>query len=191
MMRIIKITLSVFITGFLIWGFKPGREIRDLVQWTENMKVNWDDYKGGITDTSKIASSNCGIYCIPQVIDDSATVTLIAYLDRTKSWVSRRHADSLFLKHEQGHFDLTEAYARKLRKKISTIRPGRDKFSEEIKKFYDWAWDDLQKQQAAYDKATEEGAIDFAQRTWETHIEDLLLQYKDYASPTVKIQIVN
>jgi hypothetical protein len=190
-MRLIKITLSLLITGFMIWGFKPDREIRDLVEWTETTKVNWGDYKGGIKDTSKIASTNCGIYCIPQVLDDSATITLIAYLDRTKSWVSKRHADSLFLKHEQGHFDLTEAYTRKLRKKISSIRPARDNFTNEIKKFYNWAWEDLQKQQAAYDKATDEGAIDFAQRVWDTHIQNLLLQYKDYASPNVKIGIVN
>ena len=186
-----KITLSLLFTGIIICGFKPERAIRDLVQWTENTKINWDDYKGGITDTSKIASSNCGIYCIPQVIGDSGSVTLIAYLDREKSWVSRHHADSLLMKHEQGHFDLTEAYARKLRKKISTIRPARENFSAEIKKFYNWAWEDLQKQQAAYDKATDEGAIDFAQRVWDAHIENLLLQYKDFASPTVKIGVVN
>ncbi|MEP7170807.1 MAG: DUF922 domain-containing protein, partial [Bacteroidota bacterium] len=154
-------------------------------------KVKCDDYKGGIMDTTKIASSSCGIYCIPQVIGDSASVTLIAYLDRNKSWASKRHTDSLFLKHEQGHFDLTEAYARKLRKKISTIRPARDNFSAEIKKFYNYAWEDLQKQQAAYDKATDEGAVDFAQRVWDTHITNLLLQNKEFASSTVKIGVVN
>lgn len=165
--------------------------MRDLIEWNVATKVNWDDYKGGITDTSKIASSSCGIYCIPQVLGDSASVTLIAYFDRNKSWANKRHTDSLFLKHEQGHFDLTEAYARKLRKKISSIRPGRDKFSEEIKKFYNWAWDDLQKQQEAYDKATDHGAVDFAQRVWDAHIENLLLQNKEFATPTIKIGIVN
>lgn len=187
----IKFTLPLLLTGILVWGFKPDRAIRDLVEWTDTTKVKWDDYKGGITDTAKIASSSCGIYCIPQVIGDSASVTLIAYLDRSKSWVSRRNTDSLFLKHEQGHFDLTEAYARKLRKKISTIRPARENFSAEIKKFYNWAWEDLQKQQAAYDKATDEGGVDFAQRVWDTHIANLLLQNKEFASQTVKIGVVN
>ena len=46
-------------------------------------------------------------------------------------------------------------------------------------------------QQAAYDKATDEGAVDFAQKVWDTHIQNLLLQNKDYASSTVKIGIVN
>ncbi|MEO5571918.1 MAG: DUF922 domain-containing protein [Bacteroidia bacterium] len=190
-MKILKITLPLILTGIVALGFKPDRGIRDLIEWNESAKVKWDDYKGGITDTIKIASSNCGIYCIPQVLGDSASITLIAYFDRNKSWVSKHHADSFFLKHEQGHFDLTEAYARKLRKKISTIRPARENFSAEIKKFYNWAWEDLQKQQAAYDKATDEGAVDFAQKVWDTHIQNLLLQNKDYASSTVKIGIVN
>lgn len=190
-MRTIKITLAILFTGSIIYGFKPERAVRDLVEWTDTTKVKWDDYKGGITDTAKVASSNCGIYCIPQVLGDSATITLIAYMDRNKSWVSKRHADNLFLKHEQGHFDLTEAYARKLRKKISKIRPARENFTAEVKKFYNWAWEDLQKQQSAYDKATEEGAIDFAQRVWDTQIQNLLMENKEYASPTVKIGIVN
>ena len=144
-----------------------------------------------MNDTSKIASSSCGIYCIPQMFGDSASITLIAYFDRNKSWVNNHHADSLFLKHEQGHFDLTEAYARKLRKKISSIRPGRDQFSAEVKKFYNWTWEDLQKQQEAYDKATDHGAVDFAQRVWDAQIQNLLLENSNYAAPAVKIGVVN
>jgi uncharacterized protein DUF922 len=190
-MRMMKFTLPLLFAGILMWGFKPDRGIRDLIEWNENTKVKWDDYKGGITDTSKIASSSCGIYCIPQVLGDSASVTLIAYFDCNKSWVNKHHADSLFLKHEQGHFDLTEAYARKLRKKISGIRPARENFSAEIKKFYNWAWEDLQKQQEAYDKATDHGAVDFAQRVWDAHIQNLLLQNSKYAVPAVKIGVVD
>ena len=83
-MKLFKIALPLITAGILALGFRPDRGTRDLVEWKENLKVNWDDYKGGITDTVKIASSNCGIYCIPQVIGDSASITLIAYLNNIK-----------------------------------------------------------------------------------------------------------
>lgn len=188
----LKLYLVLVAVGFTTFsGFKPERGIRDLMEWNENQKVNWEDYKGHITDTTKIASSSCGIYCIPQVIGDSAEVTLTAYFDRRKSWVCKHHADSFLLQHEQGHFDLTEAYARKLRKKIATLKLTRENFSQEIGKFYDWGWEDLQKQQASYDKATDHGAVDFAQRTWDKHIRENLQLYKDYSSPTVKFKILD
>ncbi len=186
--RIIALMLPAAILTF---GFSGNRGIRDMVEWNESQKISWEDYKGKITDTSKITSSCCGIYCIPQVIGDSGIITIVAYFDRNKSWVSRKHSDSLLLIHEQGHFDLTEVYARKLRKKISSIRPAEENFSAEIKKFYSWAWDDLQKQHAAYDKATDHGAIDFAQRTWDKYIDEHLNLYKNFSSSEVRIRVVN
>lgn len=190
-MKLTKYFLSSLFVVFVITGFKPDRGIRDLIEWNQGLKVNWNDYKGPIADTTKIASSDCGIYCIPQVLGDTGVVTLVAYFDRNKSWVCRHHADAFLLQHEQGHFDLTEAYARKLRKKVASLKLNRENFSSEIQKFYNWAWEDLQKQQAAYDKATDHGAVDFAQHTWDKYIKEHLELYKDYFSPTVRFEIQN
>lgn len=188
-MKSLKIILPLFPLLLLSSAFNNGRAVRDLIEWNDNQKVVWEDYKGRIADTSKIASSTCGIYCIPQIIGDSGEVTLTAYFDRTKSWVSKKHSDSLLLQHEQGHFDLTEVYTRKLRKKIASLKLSDRNFTAEIQKFYNWAWEDLQKQQEAYDKATDHGAIEFAQSTWENYINKHLELYKEYDAQNVMVKL--
>ncbi|MBK7855774.1 MAG: hypothetical protein IPJ79_13560 [Bacteroidetes bacterium] len=114
MYRIISL---VFFTSIYFLSSVLGQsQKRDLVEWNETFKISLEDYKGRITDTLNYVNTNCGIYCIPQIIGDSASITIIAYMDKNKSWIRKKYADSLALTHEQGHFDLTEIYARKFKK---------------------------------------------------------------------------
>lgn len=47
-------------------------------------------------------------------------VDVYAYFSPRQSWYHKDMADDHLLSHEQLHFDITELYARKLRKKIAT-----------------------------------------------------------------------
>lgn len=162
---------------------------RDLTEWTEGYRISIEDYKGRITDTLNYVNTNCGIYCIPQVIGDSASITIIAYMDKNKSWIRKKYADSLALAHEQGHFDLTEIYARKFKKRVMSLRMNKRNFTKNIKLIYDTTWEDLQKQHAAYDKATQGGSVEFAQRTWQNYIKENLILYTPYTVQTIKFPI--
>lgn len=187
MYRIISL---VFFTSIYFLSSVLGQsQKRDLVEWNETFKISLEDYKGRITDTLNYVNTNCGIYCIPQIIGDSASITIIAYMDKNKSWIRKKYADSLALTHEQGHFDLTEIYARKFKKRVMSLRLNKRNFTKNIKLIYDTTWEDLQKQHTAYDKATQGGSVEFAQRTWQNYIRENLTLYTPYSTQTIKFPI--
>ncbi len=174
-----------FILGCSVCSFAQ----RDLIEWNDTLKLSLADYKGGRTDTIQDVSSVCGIYCIPQVLGDTASVTIIAYFDRNKSWARKKRVTDLLLEHEQGHFDLTEVFARKLKKRILAIRTNKRKFIKDIQELYESTWNDLQKQNKAYDKATDFSNVEFAQRTWQNYIKESLVLYLPYQQQTIKFPL--
>lgn len=178
------------ITGLLFsnWLLAQSQK-RDLIEWSEGYKITIGDYKGRITDTTNYVQTNCGIYCIPQIIGDTASITIIAYMDKNKSWFRKKFADSLSLSHEQGHFDLTEIYARKFKKRVMSMRMKKSNFTKNVKLIYEATWEDLQKQHTAYDKATQGGSIEFAQRTWQNYIKENLILYMPYQTQTIRFPI--
>lgn len=182
-MRFIFILLSL-----LTFGFNSFAQ-RDLIEWNDTLQLSLADYKGGRTDTVQDIASVCGIYCIPQILGDSASVTIIAYFDRNKSWARKKRVNDLLLQHEQGHFDLTEVFARKLKKRIMAIRTNKKRFTKDLKELYEKTWDDLQNQHKAYDKATDFSNVEFAQRTWQNYIKESLVLYIPYQQQTIRFPI--
>ena len=183
----IATVISIATIGF--FAFTPTGTKRDLVEWNETYKISLEDYKGRIADTNNFVNTNCGIYCIPQIVGDTASITIIAYMDKNKSWFRKKFADSLALEHEQGHFDLTEIFSRKLKKKIMAQRMTKRNFTKNIKILYESCWEDLQKQHTAYDRATQGGSVEFAQRTWQNFIKENLMLYYPYSTQTIRFPI--
>ena len=177
------------ITGLLLSNSSWAQ--RDLVEWNDTLQLSIDDYKGPITspDLNLHISTSCGIYCIPQITGDTASITIIAYIDRNKSWARKKQVTPLLLQHEKGHLDLTEIFARKLKKRILALKTNKRTFIKDVQQVYDKTWEDLQKQHQAYDKATEFSNIEFAQRTWQNFIKENLVLYHFYASQTIRFPI--
>lgn len=171
--------------------YKPAGYVRDLKEWSDTLSLSWNDYKGGITDTTRFVSTNCGLSCIPQIVGDTASITVIAYMDKNKSWYRKKYADDALLLHEKGHFDLTEIFARKMKKRVLAERMRKKEFIAEVKIIYEKTWNDLQQQHQAYDKATGEGTVEFAQRTWQNYIKENLVMYYPYAQQTIKFPIAD
>lgn len=94
------------------------------IEWTANRKLTWEDFKGNpksISNSNTAAQTYCGF---------GFQTNYVTVLTKTKifvtttftcnlSWVKPDQKDRVdLLEHEQGHFDLCEAYARQLRKKL-------------------------------------------------------------------------
>lgn len=163
---------------------------RDMLEWGPEAKVTLKDYKGRVPDsTDHLAATSCGMYCIPQIVADSAFITVVAYVDRNKSWAKKKQVNDTLLHHEQGHFDLTEIYSRKLRKKLKYISTTRKTYIADCKEAYEKIWIELQDSQREYDKATHFGSVHFAQRTWDQFVFKYLDYYKDYDNPTISFKV--
>ena len=116
-----------------------------------------------------------------------AVVVVRALFERPMSYF-KTYPDSLeVLAHEQGHFDLAEAYARRLRKSILQGSFRINNWNTEIQKLYDATNEELQKRQDNYDHDT---YLDRkVQPGWLARIQADLNTYPDYLEPKLIVKL--
>lgn len=105
--------------------------------------------------------------------------TVCARLYPGSSWVISSQKDSTLLAHEQLHYDITELYARKLRKVISGYQLGRN-IRKDLKLIYDTIEDSRKKMQVKYDIQTIHSKNQEIQHVWDKKIDSLLNTLKIY-----------
>ena len=101
----------------------------DFILWQENKKLKIQDFKADNNDTIKVnrkqflgAISAIRIeYSSFQRNKNSVPeFSIKTYFDPNESWMLLKN--DYVLQHEQIHFDLTELYARKMRKSVESLR---------------------------------------------------------------------
>ena len=117
-----------FLIGFIsLMSFSFVKD--DFILWQENKKLKIQDFKAENNDTIKVnrkqflgAISAIRIeYSSFQRNKNSVPdFSIKTYFDPNESWMLLKN--DYVLQHEQIHFDLTELYARKMRKSIESLR---------------------------------------------------------------------
>ena len=117
-----------FLIGFIsLMSFSFVKD--DFILWQENKKLKIQDFKADNKDTVKInrqqflgAISAIRIeYSSFQRNKNSVPdFSIKTYFDPNESWMLLKN--DYVLQHEQIHFDLTELYARKMRKSVESLR---------------------------------------------------------------------
>ena len=94
------------------------------IEWSKNRKLSWEDIKGNpkpISNANAAAQTYCGFSFETNRVTmfKKAKIFTKNTFDCNLSWVrpGQKNREDL-LEHEQGHFDLSEVYARRLRKKL-------------------------------------------------------------------------
>jgi hypothetical protein len=137
--------------------------------WEQHPKLSWNDFKGkperiathpeAVTDTG----FRTQLMCRERILD----IKIVAEFYQNSSWVKPGRKLPSLLRHEQGHFDITELYVRKMRKAIrdAKIDCEDDAKAEIVGKGIlrplDQEWEKAEKQ---YDAETKDG-IDIARQT--------------------------
>jgi hypothetical protein len=94
---------------------------QDTIYWKADYKLRWEDFQGKADSNSQFgATSNPHIRYKLSANEDSFSVNVFCFFLKSKSWTKLR-SDTLLI-HEQGHFDIAELFARKLRKKFSEYK---------------------------------------------------------------------
>jgi hypothetical protein len=108
--------LCVLITIFMLCA--SGANTTDTIYWSENDRLEWEDFAGQprheYKDISALTSS--GIVHYQGCKEGKINYKVRAYFEKQESWVKDEARTAHHLEHEQIHFDITELYARKLRK---------------------------------------------------------------------------
>src|SRR5690349_706212 len=91
----------------------PATETEDFISWSGDRLLTWEDFKcEPKTGTDAVASTSTSLGIAYQLVDGKLTYDVTCNFSKVKSWGSMK--TDYILAHEQGHFDITEIYARKL-----------------------------------------------------------------------------
>ena len=133
------------------------------IVWSPDRKLTWDDFKrkpkegtGLDAESTVYIESSTPIECK----NGKVVYNVRAVFEPDESWVDPTKKSDALLAHEQGHFDLAELYARKLRKKLSELASlceDKKKFDEAVKTALRQNQDDFLKAQEKYDTDTDHG----------------------------------
>jgi hypothetical protein len=162
------------------------------LDWNERRKLSWSDFQAEPpVQSAHAALTNSGINLDLMLQNKEFNVKVHARFNPDKSWKRRDIENSEYLlAHEQLHFDLTELYARKLRKAFLTRKwKENENVNAIFNELYQSNQDQLWKVQDIYDAETEHSINREAQAKWNRAIADSLEMFKDFDKPEIRFFI--
>lgn len=182
-----KIACGLFLF-LVIAAFKQEKE--EVIYWAPGTKLTWNDFKGEPNGSSThVANTNSGISAPWRSSGDSVSVSITCLFDKNKSWVKPGSKTPYILQHEQGHFDITELFARKFRKTVSTYKFNMRSFKETYRKLYEANHLEWAAYQNNYDKETDHSKIPVKQEEWEKKIEQELESLKSFSGENIHLYL--
>jgi hypothetical protein len=183
-----KFLYALIVTGLLAF---TEDDKKDLILWNSAYKIQWQDFKGspqgGVTLKAMTYST---IQLETSKIDASGVaLTVTASFIKSKSWRKKEaDANSNLLTHEQKHFDITEIYARKMRKKLSETKFTNPKQAQQvIQRLYSETFNESAAEQKKYDTETNHSINTAAQEKWNASIEAELQSLSAFSDVEVSV----
>ena len=174
-----KLFLIVLFSYYLPSAAQSNNE--DIINWNENQKLSWADYKGKAKTGSDAAASTATYLGIEyNFTRNGFDYKITCSFSKSKSW--GLHKTDYILAHEQGHFDIAEIFARKLNKQMSEYVFNKNTFKDDLKKLYLSLTDEKDAFQNKYDEETNHSINQVRQTEWLKKIDDLLKELKAYSN---------
>lgn len=160
-----------------------------IIIWQQEYKLKWDDFQGSPPSSDKIglgkAGTASGIYLKSDFYDGNIPhFIVLAKFNKKDSWTILK--DYTLLMHEQTHFDITELFARKIRKCFSEMQAaGETDTDAYVKAYYklDAAKDAFQ---GKYDRETQFIPDSNEQLQWIESVHKELRELKEWESPPIE-----
>ena len=155
------------------------------IPWSATRRLTMADFQGRPGPSDRLAAlTSADIKSNAACRDFVFSSTVTATFDPNTSWFQNpKLASEALLRHEQLHFDITEAYARLMRQKLVAFAAKADcnklqpAFNNVTKAVYA-AWDN---EQNRYDQETGHGLNAVRQAAWEKQTQVKLEQLKAFA----------
>jgi hypothetical protein len=139
---------------------------QDTLHWRKDYRLSFDDFRGKpASDSWHKAMTSSGIAYSYSLPDTGIYFIAIAFFNRNKSW-TKTPRDGSILNHEQGHFDITEIYARRLATAIRNLSQDKKIFKQTITSIADQFIAAKNEFQKKYDLETTFGTNAAAQLKW-------------------------
>ncbi len=172
---------------FICISFSGGNES---IRWDSKRPLTWDDFKGKPENGSPYKAMTMSEINIELKTEgDSIQFNVINTFIQNISWTKENNSDYL-LKHEQLHFNITEIFARKLRKSIAKSGPYQVKtIQKKINEIRSKVFGESKEFQAKYDQETKHSEDKDMQKKWEKVITYELSFLEDWSSSAVSAKI--
>jgi hypothetical protein len=129
MMKIIHLLVLLFSLSF------AQAQSPSLIRWTAGNKITIEDFKAPVEASyTNAALTNTSIKMDMGYNSKGFTYKINCFFDRSKSWM--RVKNDYVLAHEQGHFDISELYARKLNKAMQEYKFNEKTASKDLPEIY-------------------------------------------------------
>lgn len=156
-------------------------EDAERIPWLAHRKLTWDDFQStpvAASETVALTSTSLGLNY--KVLNSSIQYQVTCYFTKHKSWATMK--TDYILAHEQGHFDITELYARKLHQELQAYVYNRRTYKQDISEIYRNVVQEKEALQMAYDRQTDHSRNRKVQAEWQERIDQMLLDSDFYAA---------
>jgi len=158
----------------------PSPFLEETLEWSATRKLTWNDYWASPDPNSDAAASTTTYLTISyNITNTNFSFKIESKFSKSRSWGLYKTA--YILSHEQGHFDISEIFARKLYKKMLEYKFDRKNYQKDLKKIYQDILDEKKEMQEKYDSETNHSINKEKQAEWLKRIESLLIEYANYA----------
>lgn len=144
-------------------------------------RLSWDDFLcEPKRNTDAVASTSTALGIAYQIKGGKLYYQVTCKFSKNKSWGLVK--TPYILAHEQGHFDITEIFARKLHEVLKNYQLNRNTFQQDINTIYETIVQAKETFQAAYDADTDHSRNKRKQEEWLERIDMLLQDTQPYAA---------
>jgi len=179
-MRTILLILILTLTASCFGG----KEIK----WSSKNCIDWVDFKGRPQNSPAGAMSDVGVRYECKYKGDKVRFEIYSFFDKKESWAKKKEMNENSLLHEQFHFNITELYARKMRKELIESEEINSKnATSKFRKIYKKYMDQEDQVQRMYDEKTNYSRNKEEQRVWVDKIDSELKELDKYKEPVVVI----
>ncbi|WP_345950341.1 DUF922 domain-containing protein [Mucilaginibacter sp. PAMB04274] len=162
----------------------------DSIVWRADKKLTWDDFKA-VPNANDLAAARTRSNFVREwrVSKNELETKMICFFSPCLSW-SKNKASERLLRHEQGHFDITELYKRLYYKRIveATYTPAT--LQAVVTIIYRNITQECGNFQDAYDRETNHSLKEDKQSEWEQKIAALLKDLEAYDREEVSVSLV-
>lgn len=166
----------------LLYCSSPNSE--SFIRWKSTNQLRWSQFKGNPDPKSSFyAFAYSGVNYEFEWVDYHTHLNIswnvFSYFNSDSSWVKDNKESDFLLKHEQGHFDITELYARKLNSKFSNFTFTLN-YDHEFDSIFQTITKEKDIEQHLYDSLTDHSRNLKQQVKWNTYIEKTLQQFPNH-----------
>ncbi|MEM9143660.1 MAG: DUF922 domain-containing protein [Bacteroidota bacterium] len=162
----------LFLFATTLWGQE------EMIPWSPDRKLKWSDFKGKPFTTEWAAATTASGISYEFSTSGTLKEMVVHFKVSTdfypqKSWYRPELVNDVILAHEQLHFDISELFARKMRKQLRETVFTRN-IKEEVKEIYKQILKELSAFQNNYDHQTNFSRNTEKQLLWNKKIAEAL-----------------